>query len=96
VECYGFQGYTHEYITRGDRAGGGISMYVNERWNYKVREDLNHCSDDIEMLWLELDKDSTRSNTNIVAGLIYRRLGSDPVEFNTKLNNILTLISQEK
>jgi hypothetical protein len=48
-------------------------MYMNEKWNYKVRDDLNCCTDDLEMLWLEIDKDSTNSKSNIIAGLIYRR-----------------------
>ena len=48
------------------------------------------------MIWLEIDKDSTKSKTNTIIGNIYRRPGSDPNDFNAKLNDLLTTISREK
>ena len=47
ADCYGIPGYAHEYLTRGSKPGGGVSMYINENWTYKVRSDLNCNTDDI-------------------------------------------------
>jgi hypothetical protein len=96
ADCHGIQGYTHEFSTRDDRPGGGVSIFVNEKWNYRERPDLNVSSDDIEMLWIEIDKDSSKTKTNLIVGTIYRRPGSDIHDFNTKLQLILTSIRQEQ
>jgi hypothetical protein len=47
ADCYGIQDFSHEYLTRGDKVGGGVSLYINDRWNYKIRTDLNHNDNDI-------------------------------------------------
>jgi hypothetical protein len=78
VDCYGIPGYSHESITRPDKSGGGVSLYINEKWSYKMRHDLNTISDDLEMLWIEVDKDSVKSTSNLLLGLIYRRPGYNP------------------
>ena len=76
--------------------GGGFSIYINETWNYKLRSDLNLNNDDIQMIWIEIDKDSTNSKSNTVIGTIYRRPGSDPNDFNNKLNDVLSTITRER
>ena len=70
-------------------------MFVNDKWMYKVRDDLSTNSDDIEMLWLEIDKDSTGTQRNQIVGTIYRRPGSCPTDFNHKLQEILEILSLE-
>ena len=70
-------------------------MFFKDSPNYKLREDLTYIDSTIEMLWVELDKKSLNSETNIIMVTIYRIPGSDPKEFNEKLNNILTTISRE-
>jgi hypothetical protein len=34
ADCYGIQGYAHEYLTRREKPGGGVSIFINENWNY--------------------------------------------------------------
>jgi hypothetical protein len=48
------------------------------------------------MLWVELNKTDTHSDSNIIMGTIYRRPGSDIPTFNDKLMDILTIIKNEK
>jgi exonuclease III len=95
VDCYGIQGYAHEYLTRGDKAGGGVSIFINDQWTYKVRNDLNFNNDDIELLWVEINKDSANLSQNVIVGTVYRRPGSNPTELNTKLNDTITTILAE-
>jgi len=96
AECYGMEGYTHEFMTRNNRPGGGVSLYITDTWNYKIREDFSIITNEYEMLWIELDKDSTNSNSNIILGVIYRIPGTNPNDFNSKLQEIITKISNEK
>jgi hypothetical protein len=74
---------------------GGVSIYITNKWNYKIREDLSSITSDYEMLWLEVDKDSTGTKSNIVLGVIYRIPGSNPNDFNNKLQEIITQITNE-
>jgi hypothetical protein len=48
------------------------------------------------MLWVDIDKDSTRIQTNILLGIVYRRPGANPAEFNAKLQDTLTLAQSER
>jgi hypothetical protein len=47
------------------------------------------------MLWLELDKTKLGTTTNVILGCIYRVLGQDTKNVNTKLTNILETINRE-
>jgi hypothetical protein len=56
VDVYPMIGYKHEYLIRNSRTGGGLSIYIKENIKYSIRVDLNYQSEDIEMLWIELEK----------------------------------------
>jgi hypothetical protein len=92
AQLFNIDGYTHEISTRDSKTGGGLSLYVKETLEYKVRHDLNHVSDDSEMLWIEIEGASVNHQKNVVVGLTYRRPGSDVEKFlelfTTKLNTI--------
>jgi hypothetical protein len=96
ADSYGIKGYSHEFLTREDKPGGGSSLFIKDTWTYKVRADLSYINTDSEMLWIEVDKDSSLTPTNLLIGTIYRRPGSTPTEFNQKLQNTLALASLEK
>jgi exonuclease III len=95
ADYHGIQGYTHEYLTRETRPGGGTSIYIKYSWSYKVWSDLNHSTDEFEMLWVEIDKDSSKTHTNLIVGSIYRCPGANPTEFNQILQSTLSIISVE-
>ena len=78
ADVYGIPGYSHEYLVRESKIGGGSSIYIREDLLYKKREDLCYNDDDCELLWIELDKKSLNTTNNIIIGNIYRRPGSDP------------------
>jgi hypothetical protein len=96
VDSHGIVGFNHEYLIRDSKSGGGTSIFINQDWSYKVRNDLTFNDNDMELLWLEIDKDSLRNKTNMVLGVIYRRPGSDPRIFNEKLHETLLIIYREK
>jgi hypothetical protein len=71
-------------------------MYIKDTWNYKVREHLNFNNNDMEMMLIEIDKDSLKNRINTVIVTIYRRPGSDPKDFIQKVNETLNIIESEK
>jgi hypothetical protein len=71
VDTHGIKGYMHEFTIRDTRVGGGTSLFINEQWNYKLRKDLTTSNNDLEMLWVEVDKDSIKHTKNTVIGAIY-------------------------
>jgi hypothetical protein len=95
VDSHGISGFSHEHLTREDRPGGGTSLFIKDSWSYRIRTDLSHIDNDIEMLWAEIDKDSLLNSKNTIIGVIYRRPGSDPQAFIEKLNSTLDIINRE-
>ena len=96
IDAHGIKGYSHEFLLRDNKPGGGTSIFINQNWTYKTREDLSYNDNDMEFLWLDIDKDSIESNSNLIIGAIYRRLGSDPRIFIDKLHDMLSIIDREK
>jgi hypothetical protein len=95
MDLYDITDYQHEGITRSEKIGGGISIYIHDSLSYKVRDDLTINTNNIQSLWLEINKSSIGSLKNTLIGVFYRRPGSDPYEFNTALTDILTKIKSE-
>ena len=73
--------------------GGGVAAYISERIPFHRRYDLEN--DSIECIWLEITYPNTKSS---LVGFIYRPPDSSkylPSNFNSVLDDILTLISVE-
>ena len=70
-------------------------MFITEKWNYKVQTYLNFNNDDFELLWIEVEKDSTNLSKNLVVGTVYRRPCPNPEEFTKKLDETITIILAE-
>jgi hypothetical protein len=94
VDIYNLDGYKHEFITRNDKAGGGLSIYIKDSIQYNILPDLNVNSPDIEMMWLELKKDNLYFDKNLIIGGMYRCPGSNPTAFIELLNDKLLHIKQ--
>ena len=53
---YNIDGYVHVYKHRHKQNGGGVSLLVGKHINFTVREDLCMFNEDIESLFIEIDK----------------------------------------
>ena len=94
-ELYEIEGYSHISQLRENKNGGGVSIFIKNNLNFKIREDLNYNSIDFQLLWIEIDKLDIQSDTNIIMGVIYRRPGSETTAFIEKFTDILTIIKNE-
>jgi hypothetical protein len=75
--------------------GGGLSFFIKNHINYKVRHDLTYQDGATETLWIEIDRNSANTTNNLLMGLIYRIPGTDPKEFMNTLNNTLLITNGE-
>ena len=54
----------------GDKAGGGVALYISSELNVIAREDLNISDDTLESLFVEI---SNPKSKNIIVGVVYIR-----------------------
>jgi hypothetical protein len=95
ADTFGLNNYTHEFLTRTNKNGGGISLFLDNKYSYKAREDLSCVESSLEMLWVEIEKSSINATKNLIFGIIYRIPGTDPNYFNQKLTETLNKIDSE-
>ena len=93
-DLYGLQGYNFVEQHRSS-LGGGVALCVMKHLNYIERPDLAPYDNDIESVFIEVNKDKLHLETNIVIGVLYRPLGNDIRTFNEKLESILQKIRRE-
>ena len=81
---------------RKHRIGGGVSLYIKQDIKYKSRSDLECFDTNFETLFVEVDKSSFLTNSNIIVGVIYRMPGTPLNVFNEYINGVLNIIAKEK
>ena len=65
------KGYTHKYEIREHRAGGGVSLFVNNDIRFEARSDVKLNLDDVNTLFIEISKNSIKSDKNVSVGICY-------------------------
>lgn len=86
-------GYNFVSKTRLDKVGGGVGLYINDCFNYIVREDISRMTSFIECVFIEIIQIGQR---NIILGCFYRPPNSDLALFNSDMLTILTVLSSER
>ena len=92
---YSLENYNSEHLIRPKKKGGGVSIFLREHIGYKLREDLTKISEESEMLFIEIDKDTIKARKNILIGLIYRPPGTNINTFNETMVEIHGKIKNE-
>ena len=72
ANCYGLNGYQHVYLCRKSKRGGGVSLFINENFTVNVRTDLEIMTDSIEMIFIELLKQESGLDRDVLIGIVYR------------------------
>ena len=85
----------HEYCYRGNKRGGGVSLFLKNGIMYRCREDLGKSYSYIESIFVELDRNSTNIGRNIVVGCIYRPPDSNIDSFVESIAETLNILNNE-
>ena len=96
VDCYGIPGYSHNYIHREQKRGGGVSLFVDENLTVKIRDDITVMSSSLEALFVEIPKEESGLKKNLILGVVYRPPNQDVNSFNNSLTNILSRVKSER
>ena len=81
--------YKSNHQARGDRKGGGVSIYVHKSLDFKIRLELSINNVDIESLTIEILSDNKR---NTLVNALYRPPNGQIEPFQAFLNNIFSKI----
>ena len=89
AENYGIEGYSHEYLCREGKKGGGISLYIKDNINFINRKDLNVMESHIEALFIEITKEENNISKNCLICVVYRPPNNDVNLFTNSLSEII-------
>ena len=92
---YVLKDYSQENVVRSEKIGGGVSLCIKNHLQYKVRGDLTVISENIESLFIEIDKHSANRSKNIVVGVLYRPPNSDIDSFLQYFEGMLSTLDKE-
>ena len=95
ADLYSIDNYVNVNNFRNDKRGGGVSLLVKNGIEFEGRSDLNTFNDDIESVFIEVDKNVVHSDKNIVVGVIYRPPNTNLDNFLLYMDNLLGSISRE-
>lgn len=87
--------FQHVYKCRESGRGGGVSLYVKNGINFNVRDDLTNMSEYCECLFIEIDKDDVNMDKNVMCAVIYRPPNTNPKDFLTYIENVLSQCHNE-
>ena len=99
--------YNFEQTFRPKARGGGVCLYIHSSLQYKMRRDLiprnqniiknlKHHQNEVNSLFIEVDKKSTLTKHSIIVGCIYRPPSYSLHYFNELLVEILCKLESEK
>ena len=62
-----------------------MALFIRDNLNISKRNHLAHFDEDIESVYIEIDKDQLHTSRHIIKGVIYRPPNRDIASFNDKL-----------
>ena len=92
-DAFFLPGYNFVSQPRKDKTGGGVGIYINCDFVYKLRSDLCRLCTFIECIFIELPQ-KAKCNSTII-GCIYRPPNTDISLFNSEIVKILKIIDSE-
>jgi hypothetical protein len=90
---YDIPDYNSIHSVRTERRGGGVSLFISSKFEFKPRPDLDTFNDDIESLFIEIP--TTRELNPLIIGVIYRPPNRSFQNFIKILEDILRVIKHE-
>lgn len=94
-EIYKLPNYNVVHNVKEDRSGGGVSLFIHDDYELRIRTDLFLKSDKIEVESVFVELSGVLGGKNIITGVIYRPPDSVIKDFSDSLSSSLDLINKE-
>ena len=75
------------------KAGGGVGLYIDSFFNYRIIDKLTMSTEYIECIFVEIVQNN---ESNRLIGSMYRPPNSDIVKFNQEIEQIFNHIDKSK
>ena len=92
---YSLNGYHFIGKHRVNRGGGGVAVCLKDHMAFSERNDISMFDDELESVFIEIDKSQLYTGKNVVVGVMYRPPNRDINAFNEKLGKIMDQIKSE-
>ena len=94
-KLFDIPGYTCTFISRSEKGGGGVGLYVKNKHTFKLLGSISKCSkiyptNTVDSIFIQIDNGKQK---NAVIGCVYNPPGNNANIFNNYLCNILKDIS---
>ena len=76
--------------------GGGVSLHIQEGISYIRRNDLAYFDNELESIFIEIDKSTFMTNSNVIIAVTYRMPDSSVEIFNERISDLRNAIQREK
>ena len=92
VNDLSFEGYNFVSNHRANRIGGGVGLFIDQNFSYKILPEFNVSDANIiESLFVEI---FIPRHKNMVIGVIYRPPSENILEFIEKVNEIISGVTK--
>ena len=95
-DLFAIQGYNVVKKHRQNRSGGGVALFIKDNIEYTIRSELSTFNDQLESVFIEINKDALTTDKNIIIGVIYRIPNINLIAFNTQIASVLEQLRLEK
>ena len=93
---YTIKGYRMVEKHRQNKRGGGVGVFVKNNQRFKERADLSIFDDNMESVFIEIDKSCCGFNKDVIIGVIYRPPNKDVKSVNELMTTIIDKVNKEK
>ena len=91
---YSIPSYNCEMDYRAKKKGGGVSLYIHNALQYKIRNDLQ-LGGEVNSVFIEIFKHTTNTKLNVICGCVYRPPSMSLKEFNKLLSSTFDKMQRE-
>ena len=94
-DLYDLEGYEFVETHRTTKSGGGVGLFINDKYQFYKRADLFQLDDCMECVSIEIEKHKFEGDKNIIVSVIYRPPNTDTDVFINTLNTFIEKIKPE-
>ena len=88
-DLYDLEGYEFVETHRTTKSGGGVGVFINEKYQFYKRTGLCQLDDCLECVTIEIEKHNFEVDKNIIVSVIYRPPNTDTDVFINTLNTFI-------